>query len=180
MLLLVGVLTDSANLAWNGTTLAIIGALTTTQDSSFNSTGATKISSGTTAQRPPGTAGQLRFNSTTTEFEGYNGTVWASVGGSAISNDTTTATNLYPIFVNATTGTATNVYTSNAKYLYKPSTGELQAPAVTANNGIFLNAATITANTTINSGNNGGSFGPVSVADGVTVTVASGSVWTVV
>lgn len=175
-----GVITDSANLAWNGTTLAVTGSLTTTQDSAFNSTGATKISSGTTAQRPAGIAGQLRFNSTTTEFEGYNGTSWASVGGSAISNDTTTATNLYPLFANATTGTAANVYTSNAKYLYKPSTGELQSTTFNANNGIFTNANTINANQTIAAATNGGSFGPVSIASGVTITVESGAVWTVV
>lgn len=175
-----GALTDSANLAFDGTTLAVTGALTTTQDSSFNSTGATKISSGTTAQRPAGIAGQLRFNNTTTEFEGYNGTSWASVGGSAISNDTTTATNLYPLFANATTGTAANVYTSNAKYLYKPSTGELQSTTFNANNGIFTNANTINANQTIAAATNGGSFGPVSIASGVTITVESGAVWTVV
>ena len=175
-----GAITDSANLAWNGTTLAVTGVLTTTQDSAFNSTGALKISSGTTAERPAGIAGQLRFNSTTTEFEGYNGTSWASVGGSAISNDTTTATNLYPLFANATTGTAANVYTSNAKYLYKPSTGELQAPTVKANNGIFTNSNTISANQTIAATDNAGTFGPVSINSGVTVTVESGAVWTVV
>jgi hypothetical protein len=58
-------------------------ALTATSDSSFTSTGAVKLSSGTTAERPTGAAGKLRFNTTTTKFEGYNGTAWASVGGGA-------------------------------------------------------------------------------------------------
>lgn len=143
-------------------------------------TGSAKIPVGTTAQRPTAAAGMLRFNSTTVEFEGYNGSIWASVGGSAISNDTSTATNLYPLFAAATTGTAQNIYTSNAQYLFKPSTGELSVKAPVASNGIFVNANTITANYVIIAGNNGLSAGPVSVASGITVTVSSGAVWTVV
>ena len=52
--------------------------------------------------------------------------------------------------------------------------------SVVAGNGIFVNAVTITQNQTIATGNNGGSFGPVTVASGVTVTVSSGSRWVVV
>jgi hypothetical protein len=52
--------------------------------------------------------------------------------------------------------------------------------SVVAGNGIFVNAISITQNQTIAVGDNGGSFGPVAVASGVTVTVSSGSVWTVV
>lgn len=52
--------------------------------------------------------------------------------------------------------------------------------SVVAGNGIFVNAISITQDQTIATGNNGGSFGPVSVASGITVTVSSGSVWTVV
>jgi hypothetical protein len=52
--------------------------------------------------------------------------------------------------------------------------------SVVAGNGIFVNAISITQDQTIAAGNNGGSFGPVSVASGITVTVSSGSVWTVV
>lgn len=46
--------------------------------------------------------------------------------------------------------------------------------------GLYENAATISANYTIGSGNNAISAGPITVASGVTVTVPSGSVWTVV
>jgi len=52
--------------------------------------------------------------------------------------------------------------------------------SIVASNGIVVNSQTIAADYTIASGNNGGSFGPVSVASGVTVTIASGSVWTIV
>jgi hypothetical protein len=46
--------------------------------------------------------------------------------------------------------------------------------------GYIENAATITQSSTINAGNNAISAGPVVVADGVSVTVPSGSVWTIV
>jgi hypothetical protein len=127
-----GVLGGSANLTWSGTalavtgTVAVTGALTATLDSTFSSTGALTISKGTTAERPTPASGMLRFNTTTTEFEGYNGTAWASVGGAALSNDTSTATDVFPLFANATTGTASTLFTGNAKLLYKPSTGEFQ------------------------------------------------------
>ena len=68
-----------------GGTSALAGTFTTltaTADSSFTSTGAVLLSKGTTAERPASpSAGQIRFNSTTTTFEGYSGTAWASVGG---------------------------------------------------------------------------------------------------
>lgn len=175
-----GLLSDSANLTWNGTTLAITGALTATADSTFSSTGALTISKGTTAQRPTAVSGMLRFNTTTSEFEGYNGTTWASVGGAALSNDTSTSSNVYPLFAAATTGTASTIYTSNAKLLYKPSTGEFQSSELVAGNGIFVNSQTVSANYTVPSGSNAMSAGPVTVADGITVTVSDGSVWTVI
>lgn len=46
--------------------------------------------------------------------------------------------------------------------------------------GLYENAATISANYTIGAGNNAISAGPITIASGVTVTVPSGSVWTVV
>ena len=44
-------------------------------------TGAIKLPVGTTAQQPSPAAGQLRFNSETVSFEGYNGTAWGAIGG---------------------------------------------------------------------------------------------------
>jgi len=180
-----GLLSDSANLTWSGTslgvtgTVAVTGALTATLDSTFSSTGALTISKGTTGQRPTAASGMLRFNTTTTEFEGYNGTAWASVGGSAISNDTSTATNLYPAFLSATTGTAANIYTGNAYLLYKPSTGEFQARVPVASNGIVVNSLTVATSYTIAAGYSGSSAGPITISGGAVVTVSSGSRWVV-
>ena len=48
-------------------------------------------------------------------------------------------------------------------------------------NGIFfLNEQTVTANYTVPDNTNAGTFGPVTVDSGVTVTIPSGSTWTIV
>lgn len=44
----------------------------------------------------------------------------------------------------------------------------------------FENGQTVNSNYTITTGNNAGTFGPVTIADGVTVTIPDGSVWTIV
>jgi len=205
-----GLLTDSANLTFNGTDLTVSGAVnagsvnTTTLDLtnlevtnikakdgtasatiadttgywSFSGTGAFVTPKGNNTTERPGTpvTGMLRYNTTSNEFEGYSGSspAWKSVGGAAISNDTSTATDVYPAFVDATTGTASTLYTSNAKLLYKPSTGELKVTAPVASNGILVNATTMTANYTIATGTNGLSVGPFTIDSGVTLTINSG------
>lgn len=183
-----GVFGASANLTWSGTalavtgTVAVTGALTATLDSTFSSTGAVTLSKGTTGQQPGSpVTGMLRYNTTTNQFEGYSGATpaWAGVGGATLSNDTSTASFEYPLFAAATSGSATTVYTSNAKFLYKPSTGELQASEVTASNGLLLNATTVAASYTIGTGYNAMSVGPVTVASGQSVTVSSGQRWLV-
>jgi hypothetical protein len=165
---------DNVNI--NGNTISSTdtnGDLTLAPDGTggliVSGTNSVTVPNGTTAQRDGTPAsGMLRFNSDSDEFEGYNGTAWASVGGSAISNDTSTASDLFPIYVDATTGTAANVYTSNAQYLFKPSTGELKVKAPVASNGIVVNADTMTSNYTIDSGTNGLSVGPFTIFGGVT------------
>ena len=177
--------------AWNGSDFVKIAnqygasnvtVLTATSDSAFTSTGALTISKGTTAQQPGSPAtGMLRYNTTTNQFEGYSGSspAWNPVGGASLSNDTSTASNLYPTFASATSGTATTLYTGNAKLLYKPSTGEFTSSILTASNGIHVNSQTVSTSYTIATGYSGMSAGPVTVASGQTVTVSSGSRWVV-
>lgn len=143
------------------------------------------ISSGGTGQTTANAAFNALAPSQTTNSGKYlttdgTNTSWASISaGAALSNDTSTASNLYPMFAAATTGTPTTVYTSNAKLLYKPSTGEFQASELVASNGIFVNSATVSANYTIGSGYNGSSVGPMTINSGISVTVASGQRWVV-
>ena len=177
--------------AWNGTDFVKIAnqygasnvtSLTATANSSFTSTGALLISKGTTGEQPGSpVTGMMRYNSTTNQFEGYSGSspAWKSIGGSALSNDTSTASSLYPVFAGATSGTAENLYTSNAKLLYKPSTGEFQMSAPVASNGIVVNSLTVTTSYTIAAGFSGASAGPITIASGAVVTVAGGSRWVI-
>lgn len=51
-----------------------------------NTTGALQIPVGSSAQRPSAVTGQLRYNSTTSEFEGYDGSAWGSLGSSGGSS----------------------------------------------------------------------------------------------
>lgn len=131
--------------------------------------------SGSTSFIANGTAGQVLVSN------GASAPSWQTfTSGASISNDTSTATARYPLFAAVTTGTPTTIYTSNANYLYTPSTGELQAPEHFSSNGINVNSATVSANYSVPSGSNAGTFGPITVSSGIAVTVPSGSVWTVV
>ena len=69
----------------NFTTISTMtGDLTLAPDDgnvNINSTGAVKLPVGTTAQRPTPVSGQMRFNSETNNFEGYNGTSWSKFTG---------------------------------------------------------------------------------------------------
>jgi hypothetical protein len=56
----------------------------------------------------------------------------------------------------------------------------LRATEVEASNGIIANATTVSANYTIPTNYNALSAGPITIDSGITVTVPSGSVWTVV
>jgi len=60
------------------------GVLASTSVQASSTTGSAEVPTGTTAQRD-GTpaAGYLRFNSTDTSFEGYDGSAWGSIGGGA-------------------------------------------------------------------------------------------------
>lgn len=112
-----------------------------------------------------------------------NGTtaVWAVATGSGatITNDTTTATNVYPTFAAATSGSLSTIYTGDAKLLYKPSTGEFTSSIHISSNGIQVNSKTVSTSYTIATGNSGMSAGPITIASGKTVTVSSGSRWVV-
>lgn len=101
----------------------------------FSSTDSIKVPAGTTAQRPAGAAGDIRYNVTLTQFEGYNGSAWGAIGGGA-------------------TGSPGNAV-------------------------FYENDQTITGNYTIPTGKNAHSTGPITVSDGVTVTVSDGSRWVI-
>ena len=136
-------------------------------------TGQTTANTAFNALAPSQTSNSGKYLTT----DGTNSS-WATVvSGASISNDTTTSTNLYPLFAAATSGTPTTIYTGNTKYLYKPSTGELSAPTPIATNGISVMSTTVSASYTIASGNNGFSVGPITVASGQAVSISAGQRW---
>lgn len=118
----------------NGATTGL--SIATTGIVSFPTTGAIVLPVGTTAQQPTAATGMIRFNSTNVTFEGYNGTIWGSIGGGA------------------TGGSTDQIF--------------------------YLNGQTVTANYSIPSSQNAGTFGPVTINSGATVTVPSGSTWSIV
>src|SRR5210317_2559952 len=99
--------------------------------------GAANVPAGATGDRPGSpVTGQFRFNTTSTSFEGYNGTSWGAVGGGA-------------------TGGGTDAW------------------ALEHDN-------TITTDYTIGTGKNVINAGPMTINSGVTVTVPTGSSWSIV
>ena len=102
----------------------------------ISSTDSILVPVGTTAQRPTGATGYLRFNTDLVSFEGYNGTSWGSIGGGA------------------TGGGTDHIF--------------------------YLNDQTVNTSYTIPFGQNAGTFGPIAVAAGATVTIPAGSTWSIV
>ena len=151
-----------------------------TTGTAANVTGVVAIANGGTGQ----TTANAAFNALAPSQASQSGkylttdgtnTSWATVNaGASLSNDTSTTSNLFPLFANATSGTPTVIYTSNAKLLYKPSTGELQSSALVASNGLIVNSTTVSSTYTVATGTNALSVGPLTVASGAVLTVASG------
>ena len=100
---------------------AVVTSLTASLDSAFTSTGAVQLSSGTTAQRPTGAAGKLRFNSDLTSFEGYNGTAWGSIGGGATGGGTDQMFYLNGVTVNNRDRKSTRLNSSHIPLSRMPS-----------------------------------------------------------
>jgi len=123
-----------------GATTAL--SVATTGIVSFPTTGAVILPAGTTVQEPTGQAGMLRFNTTSSSFEGYNGSAWGSIGGGG----------------GATGGGGDQAF--------------------------WENQTIINSSFTIGTGKvgdwNAGTFGPITVAAGATITVPAGSTWSIV
>jgi hypothetical protein len=134
-----------------------------------NSTGNTltkaSLTAGTGISITPG-AGSISIASTVTS-------------GITITNDTSTATPLYPTFTSATSGSISGANVSSTKLTFTPSTGTLVTPNIEASNGMIVNSYTVNTSYSIPSGSNAIAVGPVTVAGGASVTVPSGSRWLV-
>jgi uncharacterized protein (DUF779 family) len=135
---------------------------------------ASNIASGTvaTARLASGTANAstyLRGDST-----------WSTIStGVTITNDTSTNATYYPVFTTATSGLINTANVSSTELTFNPGTNVLTAPNMQASNGIFANNRTVGLSYVIPSGYSAVSTGPVTLANGVSVTVPSGGKWVV-
>jgi hypothetical protein len=144
------------------------------------STGSAVVPSGTTAQRDVSpNAGYLRFNTTDSSFEGYNGSTWGAIGGGG-GGGTYTAQSTAPTSPSA----GDEWWDTDSGVFYKyiddgtnQQWVEWSPEGVLSRADIHVNEATIDSNYTVPAGSNAFAVGPVTIADGVSVTVASGSVW---
>jgi hypothetical protein len=87
------------------------GTATFGGDVLLTGTGVLDLPVGTTAQRPGSpTSGMIRFNTTLSQFEGYNGTAWSQVGGGATGGgaDTVFLENSNTVTTNYTLSTGKN------------------------------------------------------------------------
>lgn len=74
-------------------------------------------------------------------------------------------------------GNGTSPLNSSSSLTFASST--LSAPIVNASNGLHVNSATVSASYSLPSGSNAMSVGPMTIASGQSVTVASGQRWVI-
>ena len=116
-----------------------------------------------------------------------NGTLTMAVSGTGLSGSASFTANASGNSTFTVTSNATSANTAST-IVARDANGDFTAGTVTAVDGFqatsaapfFLNATTVAANFTIPTNYNAMSAGPVTIADGVTVTVPDGSVWTIV
>jgi len=122
-----------------------------------------------------GTSGQVL----TSNGAGALPTFQTVSAGLTVTNDTSTATALYPTFTSATSGSISGISVTSSKFTFVPTTGSLTAPQTVASNGLVVNSNTVSASYSIPSGSSATSTGPMTISSGVAVTVPTGSRWVV-
>ena len=152
-------------------------------DTQFLSTGYILLPSGTTAQRPTSPVnGMVRYNTDVGFYEYYRGGAWQGAGG-ADSVFTGGSIQLPP-------GTTAQrpVSPVNGMIRYNTDTQSFEGyvnsqwggvGGANANGAIYENSQLINTSYTITAGKNGFSAGPISISNGVTVGIPTGSTWVV-
>ena len=139
-------------------------------------TGAMTVVSGTTGQQPVGAEGQMRFNTSTSTFDGYAAGLWrqfaltggvtsfsAGTTGFSPSTGTSGAVVLAGTLNAASGGTGANTLTG---YVYGNGTGAMTASATIPNAGLTNSAITINGS-------------PVSLGGSITVTATATNALTI-
>ena len=118
---------STALIAWSGTDYVLVSIPVTSA-----STGAVQVPSGSGAQRPTPVAGQIRFNTDNSKYEGYNGTTWASIGGGATGggSDAVFVENGQTVTTNYTITTGNNAMSAGPITISTGITITINAPSV--------------------------------------------------
>ena len=106
-------------------------------------------------------AGDLYFNTTSNDLKVYSGAAWIAIADGLPTQ----------------TGNAGKFLTTDAT---NPSWATLDTDANTTTKALYENNNTISANYAITAGNNAMSAGPLTINNGISVTVPTGSSWVIV
>jgi hypothetical protein len=114
-------------------------------------------------------------------------TIPTGVGGQWVVNNATTTSNASRVIIASGGGGANQVAPRGAQVVLASNGTDIwladgtTVPTGGGTDAIFYNnGQTVTVNYTIPTANNSGTFGPISINSGVTVTVPTGSTWTVI
>lgn len=174
----------SANITVTATATNALTIGTGLSGTSYNGSGAVTIAIDSTVATLTGTQSLSNKTITASSFSGTTGAFSGQV-------TSTVATGTAPLVVASTTKVANlnvemvdgyHADTANGvnTIAVRDASGEVNATGFAATGGMFEHANVISANYAINSGNNAISAGPVTVANGVTVTIPTGSTWVIV
>lgn len=106
--------TDGTNASWDN----LKASPTFTGTVTISSTDALTLPVGTTAQRPTAAQGMIRYNTTDSVFEGYDGSSWGSLGAQfAYTRTSATATASQTTFSAAYTAGYVDVYLNGVKLI---------------------------------------------------------------
>jgi hypothetical protein len=179
-------------------TTSVSGYLTSTDWNTFNNKGSGTVTS-VSATAPitssggatpdiamPAATGSVNGYLTSTDWTTFNGKQATLVSGTNIKTiNGSSVLGSGDLTVTGTpAGSTTQIQYNNAGAFGASSSltfasSTLTAPNLSASNGLVVNSATVSASFSIPSGSNAMSVGPVTVASGQTVTVASGNRWVV-
>jgi len=171
-------------IAMPAATTSVSGYLTSTDWNTFNGKGSGTVTS--VAALTLGTTGTdlsstVATGTTTPVITLQVPTASASNRGALSSTDWSTFNGKAPGVTFTTSyvpyGQGTTTLNQSSSFTYASST--LTAPILSASNGLVVNSATVSASYSIPSGSNAMSVGPLTVASGQTVTVASGQRWVI-